>query len=756
MNWLLGILGFDPAPIQTIESVRFGLGWGWAGLLLALLVALPWFILTYRVEDKPCPRPLFITLTGLRILFVAGLLTMLAGLKCTVSGWIPQKNKLALVLDTSRSMSIKEEERSRIERLQAALQKGRLLEKLEKKTGITPALFSFAGSVAPLGRDDVASFGLSADGPQTNLTRAVTDITGHLGEGNLLGVVILTDGAHNTGDSPLDALGRVRTPLYFLGAGKTGQTRDLAVSIERPPAIGYLNSMVRLRGELRIQRIASASIPVTVLRDGAPFTSLSLEIPAGQTRIPFAINIPCDTEGAFTYSVSVPKLDGELTHENNETAFLLKVVKERLKILILAGSPSWDQTFIRAAARGDPNAHVCGWTRITDDRWLPTVDFELKAAVPTPAIAPDLEDADVVILAGIRETVLEPHAELLLKKLESGRTGMLILPGADGYAKLGYAGSKLAQMFPVPLDGESWVGTPCSLALPTRETPYAFLRLLDDPVENQEFFSSLPKFDGLFTYPGRKSGAEVLLSTTLSRGGTLQPAFLTHRVGQGNVAMLCGGPLWPMGFTQVPTDRTIRPYTAFVINTLKWLANRREDAQVTLELPSSRGFVGQPATLRVWVSDARRQPVDSAQVTAQLKAGSGEPMSLTFTATTEKGCYEASFIPAARGLHAITAKAVKQGSLLGEASGKLLVEVPTVEFDDPEVNIALMTALASSSGGAYRPIEAHDELLDLIKPTPGQKRETKTFDARDSGILLVLLLILPLIEWTIRRKRGFS
>ncbi|OQA07919.1 MAG: hypothetical protein BWY66_01210 [bacterium ADurb.Bin374] len=177
---------------------------------------------------------------------------------------------------------------------------------------------------------------------------------------------------------------------------------------------------------------------------------------------------------------------------------------------------------------------------------------------------------------------------------------------------------------------------------------------------------------------------------------------------------------------------------------------------MTLELPSSRGFVGQPATLRVWVSDARRQPVDSAQVTAQLKAGSGEPMSLTFTATTEKGCYEASFIPAARGLHAITAKAVKQGSLLGEASGKLLVEVPTVEFDDPEVNIALMTALASSSGGAYRPIEAHDELLDLIKPTPGQKRETKTFDARDSGILLVLLLILPLIEWTIRRKRGFS
>jgi hypothetical protein len=35
-------------------------------------VAVPAFLLTYRVEDKPCSRPLFFTLTGLRLAFVAG------------------------------------------------------------------------------------------------------------------------------------------------------------------------------------------------------------------------------------------------------------------------------------------------------------------------------------------------------------------------------------------------------------------------------------------------------------------------------------------------------------------------------------------------------------------------------------------------------------------------------------------------------------------------------------------------------------
>lgn len=757
MRGLVQFLGFDLGPIQAIDTVRFGFAWGWAAVVLLLALLVPLYVWFYRrYEGKPVAPGLAGGLLALRLAFVVGVLVLLAGLRATVSGWVPQKNKLAVLIDSSRSMSIAEEGKTRLERVRQALVNGRLLADLERKTGITPALFSFAGAVAPLAADDVASFAILPEGTQTDLTKAVTEVTDHLGEGNLLGMVLLTDGAHNHGDNPLEALARRRTPLHFLGAGRTGQTRDLAVILERPPSLGYLNSSSRVRGEVRLYRIASETVPVDIRRDGKVVETLRVPVEAGVKRAPFAFNIPCDAEGTFTWSVAVPRLDGELTLENNESSFLFKVVKERLKVVLVANSPSWDQAFIRGAVKSDPNSHVNAWVRITDARWSRTEDFTLKGPAQALDLTADLEDADVLVLAGVPERLLAPWGEAIARRLESGKMGLFILPAARGYKNLGYPGARLADLFPVDLTNETWRGTPASLALPGAEPAYGFLRLLDDPNENALFFKTVPKWEGLFTYGSLRLGAEVLLASDLEQNGRPAPAVVQHRVGQGNVVMVMGGPLWPMGFKMVPTDKTIKPYTAFVLNLFKWLANRREDALVTLETPSARGFVGQPTPFRVWVMDNRRQYVSSAQVSAVIEAKGREPVTLSFIGTSEKGCYEATFVPPLRGLFSVTATARSQGKVLGEARGEFLVEMPTAEFDNPEVQVDLMRQLASTTGGSFFPVEEADRLVGTMRAIPGQKRETRVLDLRDSFWVLALLLALPLAEWILRRTKGLS
>ncbi|RCK78887.1 MAG: Threonine dehydrogenase [Candidatus Ozemobacter sibiricus] len=757
MRCLFALLGFDLGPIQAVETMNLGFSWGWAAVVLLLALLLPLFLWFLRpFEGKPITGGLAGGLTALRIGFVVGVVCLLAGLRCTVTGWVPQKNKLAVLIDTSRSMSIVEEGKSRLERVRQALVDDALLTGLERQTGLSPALFSFAGTVAPLAAEDVASFALQAEGTQTNLSKAIGDVANHLGEGNLLGMVVLTDGGHNHGDNPLDALGRLRTPLYFLAAGRAGQTRDLAVTLDRPPSLGYLNSMTRVRGEIRLHRVATDTVPVQIRRDGKLVETIAVPVPAGQSRVPFAFNIPCETEGTFTYAVAVPQLENELTLENNESGFLIKVVKERLKVLIVANAPSWDLAFLRWALKSDPNSHVDAWVRLTDTRWSRMENFVLKGIRPAPELGPDLEDADVLVVSGVAERVLAPHAEAITRRVEAGKMGLLVLPAARGYRPLGYAGSPLAALLPVDVGTEAWRGVPSSLALPAAEPGYAFLRLLDDPVENALFFKAIPKLDGLFTYGPPKPGAEVLLTSSLDQNGRPAPALVQQRVGRGQVAMLLGGPLWPMGFKMVPTDRTIKPYTAFVLNLCKWLANRREDALVTLETPSARGFVGQPSVFRVWVMDSRRQYVTAAQVSAVVEAKGREPVTLSFIGTSEKGCYEATFVPPWRGLYAVTATARAQGKVLGEAKGEFLVEVPTAEFDNPEVQVELMQQLASATGGAFFPVEQTAALVRSLRATPGQKRETRILDFRDSYLVLALLLALPLAEWILRRTKGLS
>jgi hypothetical protein len=193
-----------------------------------------------------------------------------------------------------------------------------------------------------------------------------------------------------------------------------------------------------------------------------------------------------------------------------------------------------------------------------------------------------------------------------------------------------------------------------------------------------------------------------------------------------------------------------------MVNMMKWLANRREDAQVSIEMPASRGYIGQPTRIRVWVSNARHQLQSGAQVSINVIDEKNQSTALTCMETSEKGCYEATFVPAYRGMHRIEASARLQGREAGNSKIEFLVENPTAEFEDPQIKVELMTRLASETGGIYTDVTNIEPLVSAINVVPGQKLETRMLDLRDSWAILLLMLVFPLAEWYLRRIRGLS
>lgn len=756
MNAILTMLGFNTGPIRSIDSLSLVLAWGWAGLVLVLLALLPltWYL--YRCEERQVnPRDKLLMLV-LRFAFVILFALLLCGPVLVISGQVPQKNKLALMVDSSKSMSIGKEGQTRLDRISKVFSQQQLLTKLQNKTGIMPDLFSFAENVSPVSAQEIEAFNLKATGNQSDISAAARNVTGNLGEGSLLGLIMLTDGVHTSGENPAVTLANLRTPVYFVGPGGSEQGIDLAISLPRPPATGYLNSSVRLRGEISRYGIGSDSLEIEVLRNKQAFTRIKADFAQNSNRGSFALTIPCDEEGSFQFELKVPQLPGEITHENNSVSFLLKVVRERLNVLMISGQPSWDAKFIINALSNDPNAHLVAWTRLKDDRWLCSRDFKPQSAVRSPELDKDFKEADVLILRGVPYNFIASLQPEIIARLESGSLGLLVLPGFAGLNQLGYQGTELEKLLPVSLAAEEWRGNPGNMALSSSETPYNFLKLADDPLENVEFFATLPKFEGIFEYGKISPGAEILVSSTVRSGADPLPFMLRSRVGAGNLIFVSGGPLWPAGFRLVPSDRGFAPYTAMMVNLCKWLANRREDANVSIELPSSRGYVGQAMTIRVWVSDAKHRLQSGAQVSINISNEKGENTPLTCIETSEKGCYEAGFVPAYAGLHKIEASARYQGRTLGESSADLLVETSTAEFDDPTVRIAVMQRLASETGGIYCDADNIDPLIAAIDAVPGQKQETRIVDLRDSWLLLLLLLLLPCCEWYLRRLKGLS
>jgi hypothetical protein len=412
--------------------------------------------------------------------------------------------------------------------------------------------------------------------------------------------------------------------------------------------------------------------------------------------------------------------------------------------------------FIANALSTDPNARLVHWAQVRPGRWVCSRDFRPEKAVPVADMSEDLKNADIIVLNGVTYAMLKPFEEEIIRRIESGQSGLLLLPSTQGFADGGFAATAFEKLLPVDIAREIWRGNPGNMVLPSLDVPYNFLRLVDNPVENSEFFATLPKLEGAYEYASIKPGTEILVNSTIRGSTNVLPVLLKSRSGQGNVVMFTGGPLWPMGFRLVPTDRGFAPFSAMMVNMCKWLANRREDAQVSIELPSSRGYVGQTAIVKVWVMDSKHQMLSNAQVSLNIKDEKGTVTVLPAMETSDKGCYEAAFVPAFRGLHQLEAEARFHGQEVGRALSELLVETPTAEFDEPVVKETLMQQLASDTGGVYAAVDQADKILAALNPVAGKKLESRTIDVRDSWVLLLLLLVLPMLEWYLRRTRGLS
>lgn len=763
---LLNFLGFDCGAVKTINSATIHLSWGWAGLVLALLVILPLAWFTYRFQGKSVRKELKTKLLTLRIVWLVLICFILAGPMLVISGWVPLQNRLAVMIDTSKSMSIKENNESRIDKVKKLIDSG-FLKKLEKKTGIQPDVFSFSDFVSPVSSEEISKFTLKADGNQTAISTAVKNVVSHLGESNLLGLILVTDGVNTTGENPQNALSNFRTPVHFIAPGLGGDVTDYALFLPKPPAIGFLNSNLRVRGEVSA-RISSntgqkETVEVKVTRNGEDFETIPVEVVGNGVKVPFAFSIPCEEEGSFRFEVEIPVKEDELTEENNKTGFLLKVVRERFNILALSGQPNWDMKFLTNALAGDPNASLVHWARISDDRWLCSKNFKVENGVEKPDFAEEVKNADVIILNGMPHPYLKQYEEEIIKRVESGSLGLLVMPAWKSLLDLGYAGTAFAKILPVAIENMEWRGTSGNMKLTSFETPYGFLNLADDPVENNSLYSTLPKFDGIYEYSQIKPGTEVLLSSTVMGTSSNIPFMIRNRAGLGNIIMINGGPIWPIGFRLLSDGDGFAKYAGMMINMLKWLANRREDAQVSIELANSRGYVGTSSVVKVWVSDNKHVLLPNARVMLNINREEsakgkkdGSVTNLVCVETSETGCYETAFVPSGRGLHILEAHASYQGREIGVGKADLLIETPTVEFDDPVVKADLMTNIAKETDGQLVYINEADKLVEAINSIPGKKLESKSLDCRDCWLLLILIILLPAIEWYMRRTGGLS
>lgn len=756
------LLGFKISDLQSITSIKLYFIHGFEVFLLLLIILLPLliFILNFK-ENRPIHRRINILITTLRIAFIIIVALLLSGLSITISGTVPDKNKIAVLFDTSKSMSIIEGNQTRFDRIIQSVRATNFLNILEEKTSIKPSTFSFSSSVSPITHDEILQASIKPEGLSTNISKAISEVITNLGSNNLIGIVLFTDGCHNIGENPVEIISKNTPPIYIAYSGLTNKPLDLAISLDRPPSIGFLNSSVNVKGIIKVSNFdinlnKSNKINLNIIKDDKSIKTLSFTISSASEIIPFEYKIPCYSEGTYKYTFAISTFSNELTHDNNESKFVLKVVKEKIKILAISNIISYDLAFMRWALRSDASFNYNSYTLVSENRWIEMKDFILnQSPIANPDFLKALEDVDILLLAGINYKFIKNLVKEIINRIESGKLNLLLLPSNKGFKPLNYANTELANILPMDIMSEEWNSFPSSISLISDQPQYMFLRLFEDINENVLFFKTIPKIEAVCSYNTYKPAAEFLLVSSFEKNGQKVPILISHKFGRGKVLVFCGGPMWPMGFSNVTTEKTIKPYKAFIVNMFKWLSDRKEDTNVALELPSGRIFTDQPVIIKVSIFDDRQKPIKNAMITANI-INDNNKSSLTFSPSNEEGSYEATFIPNSKGTYKIYVNAKYQGKDIGKAESEFIVETPTIEYENTEINLDLLNKIASITNGICVPVDKCDIIVNNLKTSGSYKVISKSFELKDSWLIFVAVLCLPLLEWFLRRTNGLN
>ncbi|MEC8422314.1 MAG: hypothetical protein VX000_00985, partial [Myxococcota bacterium] len=344
------------------------------------------------------------------------------------------------------------------------------------------------------------------------------------------GVVVLTDGADRgalrrsvreaSADGALDPglAPPLPGPLTLVQVGQLDDVRDLAIDDVITGGFAFLRTPFSLAAKLR--GAPGRTVPVRLLRDGRIQQEKDVTLDdEGTGQVDFDI-IPRRV-GRFAWELSVPVDSDDAVPGNNIFPVVVRVVRDRTRVLQVSGSPSYDQKFLRLFLKEDPSVDLVSFfiLRTRADMGAGWSGYELSL-IEFPyerLFSEDLGSFDLVVLQNFDHApYFSFNADELLGNLaryvEDG--GALVMTGGDRSFDLGdYQGTPLERVLPVRLGVAGAKADEIAFrpVLTSAGMNHPITRLAAEASTSQEIWRRLQPMDGLNQTVGAAPGAAVLL-----------------------------------------------------------------------------------------------------------------------------------------------------------------------------------------------------------------------------------------------------
>lgn len=615
---------------------------------------------------------------------------------------------------------------------------------------------------------------INAEGTETRLGDAVSQLLTKIAGRNLAGVITISDGASNAGAKPSQSsqmAAEAKTKLVSVGVGGLQDPANIEVVKVLAPSDVQLGDAFDLTAYIQGRSVIGKRVEVVLSvkdQDDTAADPVELErreITIEEDGVPqdVVFSLTPQFQGRVVYQITATPVTQilELRETDNQRTSIIDIFDRPTKVLVIAGGPHWDYRFLRNMLYRHRSIELDVWLQSGSTGMSQEAD-ELLYDFPDDKAA--LFEYDVIIGFDPDWSIVRKQSREELAEWVLTQGGGLILVGGNVFMPdialdpIEY--DNIHALYPIVPEtllivdeSELQADQVWPLKLTDEGLQAEFMQLADDPLETTNAWAS---FSGIYwSYPTAaiKAAATVYAYMDDPRliQGTDQPVFLAGQYyGKGRTFLIGSAELFRL---RAENEQYFDRFWIKLIRTVGQGRLRRGASHGSFLLEGTQFALGRTIPLRVHVVDAQYEPSTADLVELEITLPNGKPLipNPKLKADPQR---EGDFIGAIRadqpGRYQL---ALPIEELNERAEQTIEVLVPRLEEEDLKQNIKVLRELTEENNGLYVPIARAEEEVPVALVNRGEEitiaEQLRTL--WDRQWLMFLLAGLLSCEWLTRK-----
>ena len=692
--------------------ISFGIKY-WFILLIAMAVAACGVVILLYFKNKANKELSKIQVRTLMVLrFLSFFLTavlLLSPFFRTLKKMV-QDPIIVVAFDNSESMTMAHDSLAEAKNISA------VKETIEKQLGADFDIIEYT-----FGEEAVNNGSLTFSEKKSDYSKLLSDVNNNHFNQNLGALILAGDGIYNRGENPVNLLSDINFPVYTIGFGDTTIIPDSRIQNIRVNRTAFLGNKFPVEIDVQCSKVKGKTLKLSVLQDETELESVMITPVNDNFFVSKQFILEANEAGLKHYTARIEPVENEKNTKNNTSRFVINVLENKQKILILSDGTHPDIGAIKNTLEQQKTYEVSTFTE-----------------EPYPS---NLEDFNLIVLNQLPSS--SKSAAEIIKIAESRRLPILFIVGDHTFLPQLNTLNQGVNITPLAGSGEE--------AQSVYNSSYATFNLSEDLIE------IIPKFPPLLvSFANYELSPEFtpLLYQKLKGIETGKPLLATGKLNGRKIGFILGEGIWRWRLFDYYQNQSHARFNELVNQFIQYLALRENEDNFIVEFEPVYSETDDVILNAELYNDAY-EAINTEEVTIEVINQNNEKFNFTFDHQGENYVLNAGNLPT--GIYSFVAE-VEIGSEKFTENGSFTVVPVNIEQTVTHANHNMLFRLASQSGGQfYLPSQTEALISELqttnkLKPVSYfQEMINEMLNMR--WIFFVLLLFMSL-EWFLRKYRG--